>query len=111
MKGSISIYLLLAIAAYASLAAILVASAGYSSQKALETAAGEELQARLSAACTAVELLSIGEGNAAADYALLKGVGFKGRKASASASKSGLRFNSSRECLVEAGAGKILRVE
>ena len=103
-RGSVSIYLLLAIAAYAALALALISSAGYSSEKINEQATLQQAKGKLSVACTYLELLTAGSSTSAIDYSPLKGVRFSG----ATAYSNG---NVSRECLVNAGAGKILRVQ
>lgn len=105
--------MLLAIAAYSALAFALISSAGSSSEKILLQAQKEEIEGKLSAACTSLELLSAGKSVAAAEYAFLKGVHFEGSKAVAYSKQGekGSLLNASRECLVKAGAGKILRVQ
>lgn len=102
-KASLSIYLMLAIAGYCALAFLLISSAGYSWEKIAQQTETQQFEGKLSAACTYLELLSAGSSNTAADYSLLQGVSFTQNKASIG--------NYSKECLVKAGSGKILRVE
>ncbi|GEM_PF-3763723 len=111
MKGSISLYLLLAMAAYAALAFALISSAGASAEKIRMQGQREEIAGKLSAACTSLELLSAGASSSAADYSFLQGVHFEGNKAVGYAQDGETSLNASRECLVSAGAGEILRVE
>lgn len=107
MRGSASLYLLLAIAAYASLAFVLIFSASSASEKIISQSEKEQAQGKLSAACTLLELLSAKEGSAA-DYAQLEGVRFEGAKAFFGESGEA---SPSLDCLVQAGAGKIVRVK